>query len=228
MRRMGKSDKKSAPSVSKAKPLKDLLHTAGEQHAEPSRVRIHRAISWLARAEQERDDHDARFIFLWISFNAAYAKAFGFEEYARTQLVAFFDKLLSLDSDKRLAKLLFSEFTGPVRTLLANKFVFDPFWTSLREHDPNSQWETKFHASTKVATAAILDGRTDLVLSVVFDRLYVLRNQLVHGGATWNGSVNRAQVKDGANIMMSFVPVIIELMLLHPEADFGEILYPVV
>jgi hypothetical protein len=187
---MGKPDKKSAPSVSKAKLLKDLLHSAGEQHAESSRVRIHRAISWLARAEQERDDHDARFIFLWISFNAAYAKAFSLEEYARTQLAAFFDKLLSLDSDKRLAQLLFSEFTGPVRTLLANKFVFEPFWTSLRDH--------------------------------------VLRNQLVHGGATWNGSVNRAQVKDGANIMMSFVPVIIELMLLHPEEDFGEILYPVV
>ncbi|MBS0558341.1 MAG: hypothetical protein JSR27_13125 [Proteobacteria bacterium] len=212
----------------KAAALKDLLHRDGERHAEVTRVRIHRAISWLARAEQERDDHDAQFVFLWIAFNAAYARAFGLEEHARVQLAAFFQKLLSLDSDKRLAKLLFSEFSGPVRTLLANKFVFEPFWTALRDHDSSGQWEDKFNASTKLATAAILDGRTEIVLSVVFDRLYVLRNQLVHGGATWNSSLNRAQVKDGANIMLSVVPAIIELMLRNPDVDFGEILYPVV
>lgn len=28
-------------------------------------------------------------------------------------------------------------------------------------------------------------------------RLYVLRNQLVHGSATWNSSANRAKVRDG-------------------------------
>ncbi|SCZ48768.1 hypothetical protein SAMN05216279_13222 [Pseudomonas oryzihabitans] len=35
-------------------------------------LRIHRALSWLNRAEQA-DDADGRFIFLWIAFNAAYA-----------------------------------------------------------------------------------------------------------------------------------------------------------
>ena len=62
----------------------------------------------------------------------------------------------------------------------------------------------------------------------MFDRLYVLRNQLIHGGATWNSSVNRAQVKDGVHILLALVPVVIGLMLRRPEADFGEILYPVV
>ena len=56
----------------------------------------------------------------------------------------------------------------------------------------------------------------------------MLRNQLVHGGATWNSAVNRAQVKDGAAIMLAVIPVVIELMLDHPGMDFGEILYPVV
>ena len=36
------------------------------------RLRVHRALSWLDRAEQA-DDLDGRFIFLWIAFNAAYA-----------------------------------------------------------------------------------------------------------------------------------------------------------
>ena len=32
-------------------------------------LRIHRALSWLKRAEMAEDD-DGRFIFLWIAFNA--------------------------------------------------------------------------------------------------------------------------------------------------------------
>jgi hypothetical protein len=34
-------------------------------------LRVHRALSWLNRAEQTADDLDGGFIFLWISFNAA-------------------------------------------------------------------------------------------------------------------------------------------------------------
>jgi len=36
-------------------------------------LRAHRAISWIGRAEACGADDDARFIFLWIAFNAAYA-----------------------------------------------------------------------------------------------------------------------------------------------------------
>ena len=35
-------------------------------------LRVHRALSWLSRAEQA-EDPDGQFIFLWIAFNAAYA-----------------------------------------------------------------------------------------------------------------------------------------------------------
>ena len=66
------------------------------------------------------------------------------------------------------------------------------------------------------------------VIKLTDDGWMKLRNQLVHGGATWNSKVNRAQVRDGANILMALVPLLIEIMLDHPDADFGEILYPVV
>ncbi|MBK7211107.1 MAG: hypothetical protein IPH99_12290 [Xanthomonadales bacterium] len=208
--------------------LKAKLAVRGEAIPEPMRVRIHRAISWLARAQQEEGDPDARFVFLWIAFNAAYARAFGFEDSSREQVRAFFAQLVAVDADKRLASLMLTQFSGPVRTLVANKYVFEPFWRALRDHDSSGHWEEQFQASGKAATRAVLDGRVDVVLGIVFDRLYVLRNQLVHGGATWNSRANRAQVKDGANIMSAVVPVFVELMLDQPDVDFGEILYPVV
>ena len=36
-------------------------------------LRVHRALSWLDRAEEAEGDQYAQFIFLWIAFNAAYA-----------------------------------------------------------------------------------------------------------------------------------------------------------
>ena len=66
------------------------------------------------------------------------------------------------------------------------------------------------------------------VLTLVFDRLYVLRNQLVHGGSTWNSIVNRDQVRDGAAILSFLVPVFADVMMDNPDEEWGRPFYPVV
>ena len=71
-------------------------------------------------------------------------------------------------------------------------------------------------------------GDTTKVLSFVFVRLYVLRNQLVHGDSTWNSGVNRTQVRDGAAILTFLMPVFVELMMDDPGMDWGKPFYPVV
>ena len=53
--------------------LKDRQRQERETHGEFLGIRIHRALSWLNRAEQCADDSDSHVIFLWIAFNAAYA-----------------------------------------------------------------------------------------------------------------------------------------------------------
>ncbi len=198
-----------------------------DEHDESTRVRLHRALSWIGRAESEQDDHDARFVFLWIAFNAAYANEVALDGRARDQLAVFFNRLVTLDARERMASLLLSQFTGPIRTMIRNKYVFEPFWRALREHDSSGRWETRFKDDNQLAMRAVMEGGTEHVLAVVFDRLYVLRNQLVHGGATWNSRVNREQVRDGSNLLMSLVPLLVELMIEHPHGGYGEILYPV-
>lgn len=64
--------------------------------------------------------------------------------------------------------------------------------------------------------------------SCIFDRLYVLRNQIVHGGATWDGSVNRNQACDGAAILAFLMPLLVSIMMEHPDGDWGRPFYPVV
>ena len=208
--------------------LKAKLKQSEELHSEPSRIRLHRAISWLARSEKETGDSDAQIIFLWIAFNAAYAKLFGFEKTEREQLQLFIETLVFSDKEKRLQKSLFEQFSGPIRVLIENKYVFEPFWRDLREHDDSGRWQLQFDESKKLALRAVMANQTEIVLTIVFDRLYVLRNQLIHGGATWNSKVNRSQVHDAVKILNSLIPIIIDLMLDHPDLEFGETLYPVV
>ena len=207
--------------------LKARLKDAGDEVPEATRIRLHRAISWLKRAEQEDRDHDARFIFLWIAFNAAYAHEFGLEKTERDLLRGFLSKLVAADAGGTLHQVVFKEFSGPVRLLIDNKYVFEPFWRALREHDASGAWGQRFMRDKKVALRAVMGNDTVTVLGVIFDRLYVLRNQLVHGGATWNSKINRRQVADGANLLHSLLPAMLALMLEHPELDHGEIAYPV-
>jgi hypothetical protein len=56
----------------------------------------------------------------------------------------------------------------------------------------------------------------------------VLRNQLIHGGATWNSSVNRDQVRDGAAVMGCLLPVFIDIMMDHPDRGWDMPHYPVI
>ena len=208
--------------------LKDRHRQIRDQEPEALRLRIHRALSWLIRSEQEHTDPDLRFVLQWIAMNAAYAREFGREETERTRAKAFLDTLVALDTQKRLHQALFQQFTGPIRTLIDNKFTFEPFWTAMRTHDASNRWEEGFANSKKAAFAAVMQGDTTKVLGVVFDRLYVLRNQLVHGGATWKSQVNRAQLTDAVAILGTLVPLIISVMMDHPEQDYGDALYPVV
>jgi hypothetical protein len=194
-------------------------------------LRAHRAISWIGRAEVCGDDEDARFIFLWIAFNAAYADEREFQSVApgeRAAFVDYFGRLAACDEGRRIYGALWHRFSGPVRMLLENRYVFNPFWQHHNGIDGFEDWEEKFRASSRSFAQAFQTGNSVRVLSFVFDRLYVLRNQLVHGGSTWNSGVNRAQVRDGAAILAFLMPVFVDLMMDNPQEDWGRPFYPVV
>lgn len=208
--------------------LKARHREVRDGYPEALTVRIHRALSWVERADREMEDADARFVFLWIAFNAAYASEFGFEQTERAQARAFVDQLVALDGERKLHGVLFGQFSGPVRTLVDNKFVFDPFWRAMREHDSSDRWKQQLEEDRKLTMRAVMDGGTAQLLATVLDRLYVLRNQIVHGGATWNSQANRSQVRDAGAILGKLLPVMIALMMDNPAAPFGDIAYPVV
>ena len=193
-------------------------------------LRVHRALSWLDRAEQETDDQDARFIFLWIAFNAAYANEIQdrqtFTE--RKLFLGFLNRLIESDEKKLLYQLVWHEFSGPIRLMIDNQYVFQPFWDHLNGKLSEQEWRKDFQLSRAAAKRALGKMDTARLLAVMFERLYVLRNQLLHGGATWNSTVNRGQIAQGATIMGLIVPTVIHLMMENPNQLWGDPCYPVV
>ena len=201
-------------------------------------LRVYRAIRWLWRAEMECDnDPDARFIFYWIAFNAAYAQELPGET---NRFNAFFKIAVCADTRSTIHNYAFSTIPDIIERLVSNKYVFKPFWDHHRnlsrlerrwemESWEMDEWEINLNKDVKNTKSAMTRRDTTAVLTTVFRRLYTLRNQLVHGGATWNSSVNRDQVNDGANIMAYIVPVFIELMMDSPRKfNYGFPEYPVV
>jgi hypothetical protein len=191
-------------------------------------LRVHRALSWLHRAEQ-CDDADGRFVFLWIAFNSAYAADVGPERSLEAQRFGnFLSRLAELDCQDRLAKLVWQRYAGAIRVLLDNRFVFQPYWDYQNRLPDTDDWEERFQRANAAAHASLARQDMGAVLSIVFSRLYTLRNQLLHGGATWNSGINRDQLRDGSAILGDVVPILIEIMMDHPGELWGEPSYPVV
>ncbi len=230
--RKARSPAKSSPAAAKPlafEPLKAKQRALRDGFPEPVGLRVHRAISWFGRAMAERNDPDVRFILLWIGFNAAYAGHIEAEtEKEREGFRNFFDSLVKLDAGHRIYDAVWARFSQEVRTLLANKYVFAPFWHHQNGLPGHATWERQLEHSQREIQTAVTRFDTARILRVVFDRLYVLRNQLVHGGATWNSAVNRAQVRDGAAVLAWMLPIFIDIMMDNPDHPWGNPYYPVV
>jgi len=106
--------------------------------------------------------------------------------------------------------------------------LFQPFRDYHNGWIEEAGWRRQFETSKAAAKRGLAQQDTRRLLAVVLDRLYTLRNQLIHGGATWNSGVNRVQVNDGAAILALLVPTIIHLMIENAGQVWGNVCYPVV
>lgn len=213
--------------------LKDKQRALRANFPQPLTLRVHRALSWLNRAEAERNDPDVRFILLWVGFNAAYAgdlgQALGHEgAREKDRFQDFFKTLVAFDGKHRIYNLVWERFSQEIRLLLDNRYIFAPFWHHHNGVPGFEDWQERMDRAKGGINTALRKLDTATILSILFDRLYVLRNQLVHGGATWNSEVNRYQVRDGEALLGSLLPLFIDLMMDNPDHAWPMPHYPVV
>ena len=210
--------------------LKELHRLKRDNYTDEFSIRIHRSLSWIGRAEKKDEDIDARFIFYWIAFNSAYS-AIQTSQYFDTErriYKDFFEKILKYDKNEHIYNAIWKEFSGSVRSLLNNQYIFGPFWNFQNGHEGFDDWEVKFNESKSIALKALQNKNTLMILEILFDRLYTLRNQILHGGATWNSKVNRSQVQDGQSIIGFLIPNFLQIMMDNQNENWGKLVFPVV
>jgi hypothetical protein len=190
-------------------------------------IRIHRAISWIKSAEKQDGNLDMKFLSLWIALNTCYAVDLnGISSKPERAKLRDFTSSLVLYDRSRLYNLFWEKFSGPVRMLIENKFVYEKFWEFNRGEIQD--YLTPFNKSITTAHNCLSKENIEGLLEIVLERLYTLRNSIVHGGATYNSKLNRVQLRDACNIMQLLVPIIIDIMIENKDHDWGDIAYPVV
>ena len=212
----------------KSDSLKTRLRQLDESVNENDRIRIHRAISWLKCAEEQNDNPDLKFISLWVAFNACYAdnEANDYTLTEKQQFKDFITKLVNHDREEFIFELLWYKFSGPIRLLIDNKYAYKQFWDD--ERIGNVDWQRSFKKSKIDSRNFLAHQQVAELLGVVLDRLYTVRNQLLHGGATYKSKVNRQQVMDASQILEFLMPVVINIMITNIDDDWGDIKYPVI
>ncbi|MFC3175017.1 hypothetical protein ACFOD9_12225 [Novosphingobium bradum] len=213
--------------------LKEKQRALRDGFPTPLTLRVHRALSWLRRAEDEANDGDVRFILLWIGFNATYAGDVGLALGAEIQrerdlFMRFFTTLVAFDGKHRIYDMVWQRFPQEIRVLLDNRYVFAPFWHHHNGVAGFADWRDRLERDRLAINSALARHDTATILSILFGRLYVLRNQLVHGGATWNSSANRNQVRDGTALLGCLLPLFVDLMMDNPAFAWPMPNYPVV
>ena len=179
-----------------------------------------------ARAARAAEDPDSTFILCWIAFNAAYARARKPHD-AQKEFEKYFRKLLQSDRGA-VREAICHRFADLVKDLVDNVFLFEPFWDQANERaDADDETDTKWSRDFKKEGATLRQAlenpsKFDVsVLAILFRRLYTLRNQLVHGGATPGSRLNRYSVESGARIMENLLPIFLRVMLENPDEGWG-------
>jgi len=198
-------------------------------------LRSRRALSWLKKSENE-DSEDAKFIFLWISLNCTYSQH-ALKEDDRDLRNKFFDLLLSSDNESKTIFTLLNKYPADITLILNNEFIHPDYWNE-EKWDFNQQNKLLWAASMQYENNRVSNklsndkdnkgNKKDVnyILNILFTRLYVLRNQIFHGGSTFEGSSNRTQVADGCRLMQNMVPLFIKIMLENPLNSYSEVIYP--
>ena len=189
-------------------------------------TRIRRAKSWLKCAEQERKsgDLDVAFILYWIAFNAAFARDVLKYPNTRCEFSECLGKVLCLDSKGEIYFAVKDEFVGAVGQIVANQYLFKKYWDFVNEKPGSEDWKKCFDQEREEADEAMdkpSEANTHKILPILFERLYTLRNQIVHGGATWRSRYNRSSVEHGVPIMAFLVPLFIRIIKQNPGVKWG-------
>ena len=208
--------------------IEEIFKSKKTQFSDQFNLRIHRGLSWLKKSMDLHDDLDLQFISLWISFNAIYAQDLVSAQ-DKQSLRQFIYLICQKDSEHKIYNILWERFSQPIRLFLDNPYVYQGFWDYQNQKISHDACKEGLAQEKQKVLRALSEKDSVDILMVLFNRMYTLRNQVVHGGATYNSSVNRKQLQDACTILLALLPVFMIILLENAATlDLAKPFYPVV
>jgi hypothetical protein len=197
---------------------------ATEQRFQNYQIRVHRALSWWERArELDANEHpDGRLLYGWIAFNALYGvwdEAGGGPAKDREAWQSFVSRVIQWDREELLARQL-RHSRETLLQLLENKYLDTQFW---RRRDA----ATGGFGRRSRGPSLFVERRWCELLIQGFERIYVLRGQIVHGAATRGSRLNRRTLGQAVTLLEALLAPILHLAIENgAHDDWPSLCYP--
>ncbi len=186
------------------------------------KLRIYRALTWT-KASIYEEKSDEKLIKLWISFNALYGSGF-----ADKKGVDMLLKSINKVDKNHLLDNVIKDNSTIIEEFIKIPEVYKEYWEDEklkkkeREEKVKNQileMRNKFD-NFKTTGLHANEFRLDL-----FGLIYLLRNQVFHGSASYDSGENRYIIKNCVEILEAFNPVIIKVMIDNPNNNWHKVKY---
>ena len=189
--------------------------------------RLHRAESWISRAEnlkeQEWDDYHGPFIFYWIAFNSLYGRHHETRWVEMDDIDGFLSRLCELDRAHGSLTGILRDLKPKTDRLLNDKFLSKTYW----QEGLSTRFKKKQDKDFEKAQTAYKEEKFDKYLTILFERLLVLRNQIFHGCSTDKRSLNKNSLRPALEILEELVPQFLKIFKDHGQgSDWPKVPYP--
>lgn len=189
--------------------------------------RLHRAESWIDRAKslKEQEWDEGPFIFYWIAFNALYGQHNERRETDSKDIEKFLKRICKLDQEDGSLSLILGNIHIKRKTesLLNNQFLSEIYW---KEKGRSRNFKLNQDSNRKKAQNTYKRRELD-ELTILFERLRVLRNQIIHGCSTDKSHSNKGSLRPALIIMKELVPQFLKIFKDHGQREkWGKVPYP--
>jgi hypothetical protein len=186
-------------------------------------IRIWRGLSWLERAESlETDDLEGRFISSWIAFNALYGRLDDDQRPwgDRESWGAFLAQVWRLDNHGYIYKLMQKRQLRIMR-IIEDKYLSAVFW----ENGGSAKKQIK--RELRDSLACVGTANASKVLHLLFERLYVMRNQVMHGASTKGSKLNRRAMRECGTLLVELIQTMLAVVIERGVGeDWGNVCFP--
>jgi hypothetical protein len=188
--------------------------------------RVRRSLSWLRRAAELSDeDRPPRFVDLWIALNALYGQPrYTTKPNEREDFAEYVQKLAELPSGtSRLSQVVSRKhFQVRTRDLIQNRYLWNEWWG--KELD---KYRERSGEGLVQFEKALRNGNTTTLLVCLFERLQILRNQIVHGGSSASTRKSRDAIYPAILLLEEILPEFIRLVIREGQGtDWPPIPFP--